>query len=201
MLNLLLRGFLVCAALTIGKTADAVVYNVDMSLTDSYVRYDQDPSLPAPVLVTGAIETDGTMGAITSSNIMSWAFSITDGRFTQSISSASVNPYGRLVTAVSGLWASASSLTSSGSWAFQDESIQRGYYGGFQRWVDTQSTDRIWGTYQSTGGRMGFLGEDRVAGTVVLGQVASVPLPATIWLLGAGLLALIYGGRRRRRAI
>lgn len=221
-----------CVALWTVGGAQAKTYRIDLILNDSVLDpsgavydigtptpggtiYDANNPVTPDVLLGGFIETDGTLGALTAANILSyrisWNFDVHNAFFDQS----SFDPlpgyiYSEETVDVSGLFATPTEILVTSPFE-----IGGGYYfglgliGGFGGYGATFSWDS--GTLRLDQGGGFFAGTPYLSGVAGFNAseafpansalaTAAVPLPAGAWLLLGGLGALGLARRRARSA-
>jgi hypothetical protein len=153
-----------------------------------------------PYTVTGTITTDGTIGTLSTSDIVAWDLTATD----DSNPSISFNTAtGFAFVAGSDLSATATQIlfnftgsdsssfdtgtTSGDSWHVETESVDGSEYWGEDLVCDTCSTDE-WENYS-----------EQSNSAFVVAQTSSVPEPGSAFLLETALLALAIAKRERLR--
>ena len=182
----------VCAGIIIllasGQANATTVYNLDRIIGAG--------------TVTGFIETDGTIGVLSSANITNWVLTLTApnlGGGSPDVIAADIGS----ITALQGkaLTASASVLT------FDFDAVGSNYL-----FLLGTSQDNWWaidttGCSSSSSSGEECIAEDATTGDVTEAAnrsgtidfaVATVPVPAAVWLFGSGLLGLIGVARRKK---
>lgn len=160
----------------------------------TYDLIDHPPSSPGGWTLSGAITTDGTSGALTSSDVTVWQFSATDGTTTYFASSFA--PGAQLT--LSGLTATPTELV------LGDGGLLRlgAPFGGGDHAV-AWTLDGANSVHEVTSSKAGVevFSEQLPAGpgVAIAARVSAVPEPSALVLAGlAGLLGLGgYGWRRR----
>ncbi|MEM7177770.1 MAG: VPLPA-CTERM sorting domain-containing protein [Pseudomonadota bacterium] len=119
---------LLAAALAalVSAPASAFTYDFSYSIGSSgtageYFDIGTDTFGTGDILVDGFIETDGTLGAITEANILSWGFTLTGLQFTRSIASTGLlgeGGTGDRITTFARFDATPTTLTPNGDFRF-----------------------------------------------------------------------------------
>ncbi len=145
--------------------------------------------------VTGFIETDGTLGVLTSANITNWVLTLSSPTETTEINFANQN---QTYLAGAGTVATATQLafdfnTSSGWFLLQGPT-------GFWCLEIAGCSVRGYGeTMQLVGNtHTEYFHDGSATGLIMFAEVAAVPVPAAVWLFGSGLISLIGVARRKK---
>lgn len=209
-------GIVALLAAFISTSAHALTYDVDLVLDDyTYENVDGQwvhTRSDNPVSITGQIETDGTLGAVTDTNILSWSFTIASNTGSQDISSSADAGF----TTVNGTFTASETefVAPEGSWDFiqfsgtEDNFVIGRVYGGngqtntFAYFKDFDLACNADASACSVANvNQGNLGIERnlqVIGTRGGDTVAAIPLPGGIGLLGTALAMFAFFGMRRR---
>lgn len=215
---------LAAAAALFALPSYAATYNFDYSVGTStggdYLEFNDDSAMftSGNATVSGFIETDGTLGAIDRTNILSWQFLITDeptsgGVTTQIIASTPV--FGDSAITFGAFVATASTLTADGNYEFGESKL-----------VQNANGDDVMFKKAIVAGDTGIFGWDKAeisgwtrtcdiasdcspmvrfganvytyndSDTKFIGTVSAVPLPAGFPMLLAGLGAFAYLRRK-----
>lgn len=214
------RIAMAAAAVCISAPAFATTYHFDYSVGSStggnyYDRESNggDTQETGDMVVTGFIETDGTIGTVTAANILSWEFSISGEEESLTISSTpTFGDYSFYGT----FDATPDTLTATGVYSI----FEHNYVFNSEGYDEEYILGKIWGGASSSGiydaaqirgydqtcmsggcydttytGEYGFTYSNT---TAFVGTVSPVPLPAGFPLLLAGLGGLAVIRRKRR---
>lgn len=202
-------------AALVSTAANALTYDVDLVLDDyTYENVGGEWVYTAnanPLTITGEIETDGTIGTITGANILSWTFTIASTSGSQVISST----LGAGFTEVYGDFTTTETqfIASEGRWGFiqfsgtEDNFVIGRVHGengnthtyAYFKDFELSCNDDL-SACSVVNVNQGNRGIER--NLLVLGtreaEVAVVPLPGGIGLLGGALAMFAFFGLRRR---
>jgi hypothetical protein len=146
--------------------------------------------------VTGFVETDGTIGALGAGNILDWDLMIDDGTGTFNLLGPISGPNSNVLIIGSSFIGTATQLifdfSGSGLALFQNPSNGS----GINFWCLEVSGCTTNGTGETVALNYDFPQFVSYSGREVIGT-ASVPEPASLFLLGAGVLASAFRSRKR----
>ena len=179
--------------------AAPITYLVDRTFTD-----DSGPNAGATLGITGWIQTDGTLGTLSESNIVSWLLNFQTSATTYVSNSATSGVVSLSGDAVS---ATMSGLIFTPTSTSTDPSALRFYTasGGNYWCLNRNLGSTCYGTYLESFAFTGVVDEwaentSERDPFVFAGVGASVPVPAALPLLASGLGALGFFGWRRKRS-
>ena len=191
------------AAPWVAVPAQATVYQINQSGTTPITLGENSPLSDT---VSGSITTDGTLGILQTSNILSWNLDITDNLNAAYDVVLTPANSGIVEDIGNGLTASATGLsfnfTDSGA-VFAIQGTTHGFFSGYQYFCFQATTgpcaagETIVPDYYAVDG-VEVTGR---SGTLPLNPPSSVPEPATLSLFGVGLAALGIIGRKRGKRV
>lgn len=186
------------------KFLAAIVVALSASVASANIVYNVNRSIGAGSVV-GTIETDGTLGTLSSANIVDWTFTLTSASLTLGSPSVITMAGGGLTFEVGGLFsATAFDLTFDFSGAPGGFMLFQGSGGGNYWCLQTNGCFNFDGAMEAIGfgpnGSFGIEAETAAYSTaqVVASVGNAIPEPGMLCLLGLGLLGL--GASRRKRA-
>jgi hypothetical protein len=180
-----------CLSLFVVSAANAsIIYNVDRTIGTG--------------TVTGFIQTDGTLGGLNSGNITDWAFTLTapnlyggSPNIIDFANATQTTIAGSAITATATLLQFNFDLGGTNYLIFQGGGPYTNYW-----CLETSGCTNVGpGEVIAPGpGGSGFAQSVSNTGTIVFAEVTPVPVPATVWLFGSGLLGLVRMARRKKTA-
>lgn len=202
----------------VSTSAHALTYDVDLLLDDyTYENVDGQwvhTNGSDPISITGQVETDGTLGTLDSTNILSWSFTISSTSGSQEISSGATAGF----TEVYGNFAATETelSVSEDRWGFiqfsgSEDSFVIGrlhgengnthtyaYFKDFE--LSCNEDVSACNIANVNSGNRGIERELQIIGTRDATAVAVVPLPGGLGLLGGALAMFAFFGFRRKPA-
>ncbi|WP_136444086.1 hypothetical protein [Pacificoceanicola onchidii] len=188
----LIASAVLAAAVFASSAAQAITYTVDRSVGSA--------------LITGTIETDGTLGTLGTSNIVGYSLTLTSGGLPASPASLSLGDGGLFFIQGDSVSATATQLlydfskltnntivfsgnasTSSASWCLVNDG------GCIGQGIFRESVAYLSSGWQGVGSTP-YTGIVAFASTL-----APVPVPPALPLLGAGLMILGFAGRKQAK--